>query len=204
MVDKEKFAEETGYRLEIVGRNVEVTEAMKNYVLEKLLKIERFHTHIMEIRMVLEAQKLEQMASIVLKFEHFKIKVGASTTDMYASIDLSIDKLRRQLGRWKDRIQDHARRALKTTDMMVNVIRRPYNELEEFNADIALAEKERDKIHQIIKVEKRPLKELTSGEAIMKIELSEDAFLIFRSEEDRKLKVIYRREDGDYGIIQTE
>lgn len=206
MVDKNKFAEEEsqGYRLEIVGRNVLVTEAIKNYVLEKLSKIQRFHTHILDLRMTIEAQKLEQVVSIVLRFEHFKIKVQASTTDMYASIDLAIDKLQTQLRRWKERIQDHQRTAMKTIDMMVNVIRKPFNELEEFNADITLAEKEQEKMHAVIKTEKRPLKELTQMEAIMKMELSGDYFLVFRSEEDRKLKVIYRRDDGDYGIIQAE
>lgn len=206
MVDKNKFAEEDaeGYRLEIVGRNLIVTDAIRNYVLEKLAKIGRFQTHIMDMRMTVEAQKLEQLVSIVLKFEHFKIKVQAGTTDMYASIDLAIDKLQTQLRRWKERIQDHAKRSLKATDMLVNVVRKPYDELEEYNADIALAATENSRIHQIIKTEKRPLKKLTASEAVMKMELSEDAFLIFRSEEDLKLKVIYRREDGDYGIIQAE
>lgn len=206
MVNKEKFAEEDaeGYRFEIVGRNIQVTDAIRNYALEKLEKIERFHTHILDLRMTIEAQKLAHVVTILLHFEHFKIKVQANTTDMYASIDLAVDKLKSQLGRWKERIQEHSKRALNATDMVVNVVRRPFNELEEYNADIELAVKDRERMHQIVKTEKRPLKELTVAEALMKIELSGDTFLIFRSEEDHCLKVIYRREDGDYGVIAAE
>ncbi len=55
--------------------------------------------------------------------------------------------------------------------------------------------------HEIVEQEKRPLKTLTFDEALMKMELSGDAFLLFKSEEDQKLKVIYRRSDGHYGVI---
>lgn len=206
MGNKEKFAEEDaeGYRFEIVGRNIQVTDAIRNYAIEKLEKIERFHTHILDLRMTIEAQKMSHVVTLVLQFHHFKIKVHADTTDMYASIDLAIDKLQNQLRRWKDRIQDRTKRPLNMTDMLVNVVRRPFNELEEYNADIELNAKDRQKMHQVIKTETRPLKELTLAEALMKIELSGDMFLIFRSEDDRRLKVLYRREDGDYGIIAAE
>ena len=57
---------------------------------------------------------------------------------------------------------------------------------------------------KVIGMETRVLKILTTEEAMMKMDLSGDKFLVYRGEEDRKLKVIYRRDDGNYGIIQTE
>jgi ribosome hibernation promoting factor len=205
MVDKSKFAEEDaqGYRLEIVGRNVLVTEAMKNYAKDKLAKIDRFHTHIMDVHITLDIQKLEHVAVILLKFEHFRIKVSASSTDMYASIDKAIDRLQKQLRRWKERIQDHQQKGIPAIDLEVNVVRRPYDDLVEFNSEIV-----REEIAlfppKVIAKETVPLKKLSMEDAMMKIELSGDHFLIFRSSEDQKLKVIYRREDGDYGIIEAE
>ncbi len=207
MVDKLKFAEEEGYRLTIFGKSVLVTEAMKNYIAEKLSKIERFQTHIMDIHVTMDIQKIEHSVSILLKFEHFKIKVQAVSTDMYASIDKAVDRLQTQLRRWKGRIQEHHQKGLPVIDMLVNVIRRPYDELEEFNQEIEQGEKgvvEAFVPHKIMKTKTLPLKTLTSEEAIMKMELSGDHFLIFRGEEDHKLKVIYRRSDGDYGIILSE
>jgi putative sigma-54 modulation protein len=58
--------------------------------------------------------------------------------------------------------------------------------------------------HEVVLEETRPLKMLTTDEAIMKMDLSGDSFLIYRGEEDRMIKVIYRREDGNYGIIEPE
>jgi putative sigma-54 modulation protein len=112
------------------------------------------------------------------------------------------------LSRYKSRIQDHHRKKLSVIDMQVNVLQRPFNEIEAINAEIeeATAKKEMEASHpaKIIGTETRPLKMLTIDEAVMKIDLSGDSFLLFRCEEDQKLKVLYRRTDGHYGLIQPE
>ncbi len=210
MVDKTKFlAEEAqGYRFTIYGKSVLVTEAMKNYVKDKLVKIERLKDHIMDIHVYMDIQRLEHVISVLVKFEHFQIKVGASSSDMYASIDEAVTRLQRKLRRWKGRIQDHNAKKLNVIDMTVNVLHRPYNLLDEINGDIeAQRRHEEEEVYQTPKVigsEKMPLKTLTNEEAVMKMELSDDPFLVFRGEEDRKLKVIFRRDDGNYGLILPE
>lgn len=210
MVDVSKFKEEEalGYNISIIGRHVQVTEAMKNHAFEKLGKVERFHNHIMNLVMTLDIQKLEHSVVIVLKIDHLKIKVHASSTDMYASIDKAIDKLQALLRRYKSKIQDHHRKKLSVVDMRVNVLRRPRNDEEEFNADLQadakMAELRAISVPEIVGTETRPLKTLQVEEAIMKMELSGDHFLIFRDEVDRDLKVIYRRVDGNYGIIMPQ
>lgn len=208
MGDKDKFAEQEalGYNIAIVGRNVQVTEAMKKYAWDKLTKVERLHTHIMDLHITLDIQKLEHSAVIIAKFDHFKVKVHASSNDMYPSIDKAVDRLQVKLRRWKERIQEHTKKKLSVIDMQVNVLQRPYNELEEFNAEIEAAN--RSSLNaappKILGQETRALKSLTLEEAVMKMELSGDHFLIFRDEAARRLKVIYRRTDGDYGVIQPE
>lgn len=212
MVDVNKFKEEDalGYNIFIVGRDVRVTEAMKNYAWEKLSKIERFDTHIMELRANLDIQKMEHSCAIVLKFGHFKIKVGASSTDMYVSIDKAIDRLQAQIRRWKSKMQDFQKKGIAAIDMEVNVLRRPpqYDEVVDINSQLEYEQKKAAEtalhLPQIIGSETRPLKLLTADEAVMKLELSGDSFLIFRDETDQKLKVLYRREDGDYGLIKPE
>ena len=92
--------------------------------------------------------------------------------------------------------------------MQVNVLQRPYDEVDEINAAIEAinVKKETDKLKppKIIGTETKPLKMLTVEEAVMKMDLSGDHFLLFRCEEDQKLKVLYRRTDGHYGLIQPE
>lgn len=210
MVDVKKFEEEEalGYNIEIVGRNIEVTETMRIYIWNKISKIERFQNHIMYVHIALELQKLEHFCTIVLKFNHFKIKVQSSSTDMYVSIDEAINKLQTIISRYKSRIQDHHKKALSVIDMEVNVLRRPYDDLAEINAEIE-AENAKAEISiynpaKVIGKETKPLKTLTLDEAVMKLELSGDQFLVFKGEEDRKLKVIYRRKDGNYGLLLPE
>lgn len=210
MVDRKKFAEEdaSGYRIDIIGRNVQVTEPMKNYAWDKLSKIERFHNHIMHVHVTLDIQKLEHICVLMLKIDHIQIKAQASSTDMYVSIDKAVDRLQNLLRRYKSRIQDHHKRALSIVDMQVNVLKKPIDEIAEINAEI---EQEANRMKdmasnppQLIGSETKPLKTLTVDEALMKMELSGDHFLIYRSEEDCKLKVLYRRTDGNYGLIQPE
>jgi putative sigma-54 modulation protein len=211
MVNKEKFAEQEaalGYRLTILGRNIYVTEAMKQHAFDKLSKIDRFHNHVMDLHVTLDIQKLEHSCVVILKFDHFKVKVASSSTDMYVSIDKAVEKLQAKIRRWKSRIQEHHNKSRSVVDMQVNVLQRPYDETDEINAEIEDETKQEllaeYKPSKVIGADKRALKTLTTDEAMMKMELSGDPFLIFRGEEDRKLKVIYRRNDGNYGIILPE
>lgn len=198
-----------GYNITISGRHVLVTESMKDYALEKLSKIEKFSPRMIDVMVTMDIQKLEHRVDIVLHFNNIKIKSHAATGDMYASIDLAVDKLENQIRRYKNKIQDYHFKALKEVDMNVNVIRAHVkDELSEVNDEIdeenekSLLEKYRP--HHVVAKEKRPLKTLSLDEAIMKMELSSDVFLVYRSEEDQKLKVIYRRNDGDFGVIEPE
>lgn len=210
MSSKEKFfeEEEAGYRIDVIGRHIEVTEPMKQYAWDKLSKIERFHNHIFYVHVTLDIQKLDHICLILLKFDHLKITAHATSTDMYVSIDKAVDRLQNLLRRYKSRIQDHHKRALSAVDMQVNVLERPSDEVEEFNAEITAATQKNQEASltppKLIGTETKRLKTLTVEEALMKMELSADSFLIYRSEEDLKLKVLYRRADGNYGLLQPE
>ncbi|MGA8164701.1 MAG: ribosome-associated translation inhibitor RaiA [Waddliaceae bacterium] len=198
-----------GYKIHVTGRDVLVTDAMKNYAIEKISKIERFSPRIIDVSVTMDIQKLEHRVDIVLKVDHMKIKSQAASTDMYASIDKAIEKIERQLRRYRTKIRDHAAKGLNAIDLKVNVLKRPSEEeLIDINLDIEEENQkellDRYQPHQIVSQETKPLKTLTYDEAVMKMELSGDVFLIFRGEEDRKLKVIYQRNNGDYGVIEVE
>lgn len=202
-----EFIDET-YTIDIQGKNVLVTEAMKDYALEKVSKIEKLTHRIIDVSVVMEVQKLDHRCDIVVRVDHLKIKARASTDDMYASIDKAVNKIEAQLSRYKSRIQDHQARHAEAFDVNVNVLRAPEIELLEVNEEI---DEENERIrtakyrpHEIIQKEKKSLKFLTNEEAIMKMELSGDSFLIFRGESDRKIKVIYRRKDNQFAIIEPE
>lgn len=198
-----------GYNITINGRHFQVTDSMKDYVIDKISKLERFGPRLIDINVIMEIQKIDHRVDIVVRFDNIKIKSHASCTDMYASIDYAVDKLQRQISRYKKRIQEHHNKGLKEVDMNVNVVRPHLNDqINDVNAEI---EEETSKHlidsfrpHQVVASESLPLKILSIDEAIMKMELSQDAFLVYRDEIDRKFKVIYRRNDGNYGVIEPE
>jgi putative sigma-54 modulation protein len=178
---------------------------MRQHICDKLIKIERLHNQIMDVHVKLEIQKVEHICVITCHFSHCKVKVEAQSTDMYVSIDKSIQRLQCLFRKWKGKIQDYHRKPLKTVNMSVNVYRHPpRDETEEVNEAIDEENFKNWMPHKVIAVESQVLKDLNTEEAIMKMELSQDPFILFRDESDQKMKLIYRREDENYGIIQAE
>ena len=211
MSRKSKAAEfvEEGYNITVTGRHVAVTDAMKDYVMEKISKIEKFSNRIIDAVVTMEVQKYEQRVDIVLKVNNIKIKSQAISDDMYVSIDKAVHKLEAQLLKYKNKLKDHQAKGNGAVEMSVDVLRSaPDEELFELNDEIESETKRRlmDKYmpHKIVSRSKIPLKTLTDGEAIMKLDLSGDSFMVYRGEENKKIKIIYRRDDGDFGLIQPE
>lgn len=209
MSRKSKAAEfvDERYNIQVFGHNVLVTDAMKDYAIEKVSKIERFSDRIIDIVVTMDIQRIDHKVDIVMKVDHVKIRSSAVSENMYASIDVATEKLQRQLLKYKNRIQEHTGRSLSAIDMRVMTIN-AQKDLDVINDEIE-SETRRKLIedyqsHQVVCKETLPLKMLTIDEAVMKMDLSNDHFLIYRSEEDQKLKVIYRRKDENYGIIEVE
>jgi putative sigma-54 modulation protein len=197
-----------GYNVSIVGKHFQITDAIRNYVFDKLQKVEHFADHILDILVTLDAQKMEHSSTMLINFNHFHIKVSASTDNMYSAIDKSSDRLIKLIRRYKSKLQSTRAKHLSTVDVHVNVIKPLTDDLSAINDDIvaqnAVEEEERFNMHQIVAKESIPLKTLTQGEAVMKMELSSEPFLIFRGEEDQKIKVMYRREDENYSVLQLQ
>lgn len=195
---------DAGYNIQTTGRHVDITESMKDYAMEKISKIERFTNRIMDVNVIMDIQKLDHRVEIILKTGSTKIIGSSCTTDMYVSIDQAVDKLETQILKYKSKLQDHHAKGHADLEMNVNVI--SPKEIEE---DLGIDEEatldrqiNRFKPHRVVKQETRPLKTLTFDEAVMKMELSGDSFMVFKNESDQKLKVIYRRKDDNYGIIE--
>jgi putative sigma-54 modulation protein len=189
----------------IFGKNIEVTTPIKNYILEKVEKVEHMNQLGINMTVRLDIQKLDHNVEIIMKFSHFKIQVHATTLEMYSAIDKAFDRLKAKIRKWKGKIQDHHAKGVSVVDLHVHVLESRPTELQEINDQIEEENlKKRDEEYRAPKVYKqktRSLKTLNLDEAVMKMELSKDNFLIYRSEEDLKLKVLYRRKDDSYGVI---
>ncbi|MCY3973928.1 MAG: ribosome-associated translation inhibitor RaiA [Simkaniaceae bacterium] len=186
-------------KLSVIGKNIEVTQPIRSYVAEKLTKVDRLVHPIIDVTVRLDVRKPDHRVDITLRFSHFHIKVGATTDNMYSAIDRAVDRLVAKARKWKDRIRDHHSLKHPVVEMGVDILEGDEEEEEESQGKIG-----KYSLPGVTKRKTRPLSRLTVTEAMMKMELSGDHFLIYRSEEEIRLKVMYRRRDGSYGIISPE
>lgn len=207
-MQKTKFLSEDGYRLSIVGKNVQVTDGLRSHIVEKLGKVEHFTPHVLDINVSLDIQREAYIVMIGMKFSHYAINVHASTENMYSAIDLAIDKLFKLLRKYKSKLVDHRKKEFSAVNMKVNILesQEPEEKIinDEIESETLRQEEELFTIHRVVAKETMPLKTMTEDEATMKFEFSGDRFLIYRGEEDKKLKVIYRRDDEQLGVVEVE
>lgn len=196
------------YNLMVIGKHFDVTEGVRKYLIEKLSKMEKLTTNIIDVHAKLEVQKLDHNVLITMKFSHFLVTAHATTTDIYASIDLAVDRMMLKLRKWKTRIQEHHHKKMSSIDVPVTVYEKEIEDLNEINDAIEEENAKETEVlinsPKVMKSKLRKLKILTLQEALLKMELTDDNFLVYRSEEDQKLKVLYRRRDKSYGLLQPE
>ena len=198
------------YSIEITGRTIHVTQSMKDYAIDKISKVDRFTDSIIDVHVIMDVQKLAHRCEIILKVNNLKIRAQADSTDMYASIDEAVKKMESQLKKYLRKIHNHFSPVKEERNMKIDVISPmteedvvySINEENDLNHDKVLLETY--KPHKVVKQKSKPLKLLTIDEAVIKMDLSLDNFMIFRNEKTRQLQVIYRRKDDNYGIMSLE
>ena len=218
MVQKlSSLQEESENKIHIFGKNIEVTGPLRDHIVAKMKKIEELTPPVVGIHVYLEVQREEHRVEIEYKFSHFRIvinhavvqKAHVKMDDIYHAIDIACDKLRGKIRRWKTRIQDHhGKKPFEIEERVVRVLNRSTADLDRINDQI---EEETTKkfeeefgLPQVVKHKKRQLPMLTMEEATMRIDLSGDHFLVYRGQEDQKLKVMYVRRDKTLGILEVE
>ncbi len=183
--------------INITVRHEKLTDSLRDYVHEKINSIHLEYPKIIKAKVMLEVQKHRHIAEIVLFCSnHIVIDASSETKDMYASIDETISKLERRMRKYKTRLLKkihHKAPSIRHLDEKVY----PQDTLEKIPEEI-----ESDPEPMIIHRENHTMKTLKKEDAILELELSDRPFLIYTNERRGVLQIIYRRADGDYGIIE--
>jgi len=95
--------------LQITGHHLEVTPALREYVTTKLDKVTRHFDHVIDVNVILAVEKLKQTAEVTVHVRGKDIHVESEDSDLYAAIDILVDKLDRQILKYKQKVQDHHR-----------------------------------------------------------------------------------------------
>ncbi len=179
----------------VTGRHVTVTEAMRDHAFKKVEGLHLDYPKIIEAKVILDVQKNRQKAEVILHCaNHITIEADTETEDMYASIDETLSKIARRMRKYKTRmLKSHRPR------------RQDIRHLEErvFSPDIP-EDLEEEVKPVIVHKDNYRIRPLFEEEAIMEMELSERSFIVFHNAVSERLSVLYRRKDGDYGMIEPE
>ena len=191
-------------RLNITFRNLDATEALKQYASEKIDRVQRYLDRAGEAHIVLSLERHLHHADISIHAGTFLLRGREKSEDMYASIDLALEKIERQLRRYKEKLKrHHGRERVHHRQEMLNhreQIRVRYDVLE-----VADPEKtdQQEVSPRIIRTNEFVVKPMTVDEAVMQMDLMNNDFLVFTNAASREMNVVYRRKDGRYGLIEA-
>ena len=172
------------------GKHIEVTDAMRSYIEKKLSKIDRHFDHILEVIVTLSVEKNRQIVEATLQASRALIRAEEETDDMYASIDKVAVKLERQIQKYKEKY-----------------FQKPHPGTEKIglaNKEIDTEDNEPDKITKIVKTKRFAIKPMSVEEAAMQMDLLGHNFFVFANDNTNKVNVLYKRRDGNFGLIEPE
>lgn len=170
-------------------RNVENTEALKRYAEEKIGRLQKFVDQITSAHIILSIQKHRQIAEVTLHVRELTIRGEETSDNLYSAIDLVADKLERQILRYKEKIVGHSGRGAVRSRSREETAS---TETESVSEDTP----------RIVRTKQFAMKPLAPDEAAIQMSLLGHTFFVFRNARTQEVNVLYRRRDGDYGLIE--
>ena len=170
----------------ISGKNITVTDELKEAIYKKLGKLEKFFTPDTKVYVTLSVQKQRQKIEVTIPLKGHTIRAEQESDDMYVSIDLVEEIIVRQLRKYKTRIARKSRQNLQQA----------------FLEEEAAGEDERG--ISIVRTKKFAVKPLTPEDACVEMELLGHNFFVFRNIDTDEVNVVYKRKENTYGLIEPE
>lgn len=171
-------------------RHMEPSDALKSYAEEKLERVKKYIDEPIVAQVFLTVEKIRHSAEVTITAKGITMKAAEETNDMYAAIDAVVDKIERQLRRYKERIKAHKPAA---NDSRERLVQKSIVEAESI---------EQQKEPVIIRTKTFSMKPMSVEEAVMQMDLLHKDFLVYTEAATENINVIYRRKDGNYGLIE--
>lgn len=168
-------------QISITFKNMDATQPLKDYVTKRLSKMDRFIERPAEASVVLSVEKIRHKAEVTINSDGHVINAVETTEDMYAAIDMVMDKLERQMKKHKEKIQDHKAVSPEAAG----------EASDEASAEV-----------RIIAETDYFVKPMSVEEAALQLGLGRKAFILFENTSTKQMGILYKREDGDYGLVE--
>ena len=172
----------------IRGDKLKITDSMRAYIEEKLGKLEKYLKNSEEIRanVIVKVKNHEQRVEITIPLKTYIIRAEETKNDFYAAVDKALDTLERQIRKNKTRIMSKQGKTSHDFDMSV------------IETEKGTEEK------KIVKRKSVEVKPMDEEEAILQMELLGHQFYMYKDSNTNKTAVVYQRNDGNYGVIESE
>ncbi len=169
------------------GEKVETTKAINDYVKEKLSKLEKYIDNPENVRanVVFKVRNHSQKVEVTIPLKKLILRAEEEREDVYAAVDVVVDKIERQIRKNKTKIQ--SRKVVDNKDILVDFI-----------------DEDEPEDNVIVKRKKIEFKPMSEEEALLQMELLGHSFYLFKDSSTMKPTLIYKRSDGNYGVIETE
>ncbi|GBD29739.1 Ribosome hibernation promotion factor [bacterium HR32] len=180
----------------VTGVNVEVSQGLRDYVAQKLGRLARHFQHLQEAKVVVRAERRRpvgraRVVEVTVWGDGLVLRGEEATTDPYGSVDRIVDKLERQIAKYRSRV----------------IEKRRLDERRQRSAERARAlaqEEEEPEGPRVVRRKRFATKPMTEEEAALQMELLGHSFFVYRDAETNRVCVLYRRRDGDYGVIEVD
>jgi putative sigma-54 modulation protein len=184
----------------ITFRQLSATDALKSYAEEKVERVKKYLDRAGEAHVVLSLERHLHHADITIQSGAFLLRGREKSEDMYASIDLAMDKIERQLRRYKEKLKNHHGRQFEHHQ------RTALSQLRVRHDVVSVQEPEKGSTEtppRVVRTNEFLVHPMTVDDAVMQMDLMNNDFLVFTNAASHEMNVIYRRKDGHYGLIEA-
>lgn len=194
-------------QVSVAFRQMDTSTALQNYASRKLESILSKHVHGQDVsaQVVFSVERFWHIANFTITVNGLTVKSVERTENMYASVDLALDRLERQLRRYKERIRTHKpadRERLFTMNILAPQVDEPaVDSVDAETEEVAAAA---PSSMNIIKQETYTAPYLTPEEALMQLHLRDAQFFVFTHKETERINILHRRRDGSFGLIDAD
>lgn len=173
-------------RVSIIGKNLEITDKLREQISKQVNKLDKFLRDDAEVQVKLSQENaLRNRAEITIEFGRHILRAEETNDDMYACIDKVSDKIVRQIRRHRTKIEKRLRTGA-------------------FEPEPIEAEDTEEETAALVRVKKFSVKPMAVEDAIAQMDMLGHSFFLFLNEETNTACVVYRREDGNYGLLEPE
>ena len=172
-------------RISITGKNIEVSDYLRDLAMKKMAKLDRYFPADTVAQVTMAVEKNRHIVEVTIPYAGGIIRGEEVTGDMYASIDNVIAKVERQIVRHRTKLEKNLK-------------------AEAFDEPIPEFEEEEDEGPRVVKVKRFSIKPMSEEEAILQMELVGHSFFVFMNAETNDINVLYKRKDGNLGLIEPE